>query len=346
MFDSINVSSNINSEWEQFMETGLCDNKCNKKNIEKKIPKCSDIYISTKTKIVYLNNSLDLTDLFWKIKLIDYNEYNNGVVKKQMKINSKSMEEITKVDALLKEYNYSSSHIIQSINNPEGRIKFKDIRKVSIGICKKDLINYRTKEKGAFYNCFVIIIRVKLNNIFNEYHIKLFNTGKIEIPGIKSDLELDLIMDNLFIELQKYISTPLSINKSKTETVLINSNFDCGYYLNRDILFKVLKTEYGIQSVFDPCSYPGIQCRIFFDKDYNLLNEESDGGRVSFMIFRTGSVLIVGKCDMIVLNKIYEYIKKILSDSYDKIYESEKVYENKTIIKKKIKRKILITKTN
>ena len=35
---------------------------------------------------------------------------------------------------------YVDEQIITSINNPTGRIKFKDIRKISIGISKKDII--------------------------------------------------------------------------------------------------------------------------------------------------------------------------------------------------------------
>ena len=37
------------------------------------------------------------------------------------------------------------------------------------------------------------------------------------------------------------------------------------------------------------------------------------------MIFRTGSILIVGKCDEDVLNIVYNYIKEILHDEYNNI---------------------------
>ena len=60
-------------------------------------------------------------------------------------------------------------------------IKYKDIRKVTIGISKKDIVSYRVKQKGAFYNCFVLILRVHIG-VFKEFHVKIFNTGKIEIP--------------------------------------------------------------------------------------------------------------------------------------------------------------------
>ena len=53
------------------------------------------------------------------------------------------------------------------------------------------------------------------------------------------------------------------------------------------------------------------------------------------MIFRTGSVLIVGHCDEDVLNIIYEYIKKILYDEYSEINEGHIVKsEPKNVVKK------------
>ena len=59
------------------------------------------------------------------------------------------------------------------------------------------------------------------------------------------------------------------------------------------------------------------------------------------MIFRTGSVLIVGKCNMVILNKMYNNIKSILENEYEEIYEMEKEVSSKQITKKKIKHKIM-----
>jgi hypothetical protein len=39
------------------------------------------------------------------------------------------------------------------------------------------------------------------------------------------------------------------------------------------------------------------------------------------MIFRTGSVLIVGKCEENVLREIYEFIKNILVVEYKQVFE-------------------------
>ena len=55
--------------------------------------------------------------------------------------------------------------------------------------------------------------------------------------------------------------------EDKLETVLINSNFNCNFYIIRNKLHHILKYNYNIHSLFDPCSYPGIQCKFFCNKE-------------------------------------------------------------------------------
>ena len=93
--------------------------------------------------------------------------------------------------------------VISSINKPTGKVLFKDVRKVSIGLCKKDILSYRCKQKSAFYNCFVVIIRINNEGIFKEYHVKVFNTGKLEIPGIQTDKNFADVQKNILEILQK-----------------------------------------------------------------------------------------------------------------------------------------------
>lgn len=332
-------------------------------------PKSSDIYISTKTKIAYLNNHINLKDIFWNIPVIPYAKPCNGVIKKQMKFNSITFEELNDIKERLKNEVYYDEHIITSINNPTGRTKFKDIRKVSIGISRKDLMSYRSKKKSAFYNCFVLILRLKIeqtvsekiNYIFKEYHVKIFNTGKLEIPGIQNENIFNMILQQILDTLQPYFKEKLLYKENTTETVLINSNFNCGFYINREVLYDILRYKYKIQAIYDPCSYPGIQCKFYFNPEIDIqtgiqISEENkhlytDIKEVSFMIFRTGSVLIVGKCDENVLISIYEFLKIILNNEYKQICQKNKVKliieDDDTPVKnknknKKVRRKVII----
>ena len=313
MNDLLNDDIDIDSAWSTFCEDGNIDNNYLndlKETSEKDIPKASDIYISTKTKIAYLNDQIDLNTLFWKIDVIPYHKLEEGVVKKQMKFNFVDEESVQEMSAKLKNEKNVDEQIISRIINPNGRIKFRDIRKISIGLSQKDITSYRSKKRSAFYNCFVLLLRVNQKEIYKEIHVKVFNTGKLEIPGIRDDNTLISTLDLLVNILRKY-SDDESINYdlSKSETVLINSNFNCGFYLNRDKLLDILKYKYKIDCVFDACQYPGIQCK------YNYISNDVTY-KLSFMIFRTGSILIVGKCDEDILFKVYNYIKQILDDEY------------------------------
>ena len=293
------------------------------------VPKASNIYISTKTKIAYLNRPIDLKEIFWAVPIIPYSKPCKGVIKKQMKFNSTTAEELILIQEKLKDENYFEEYVITHIDNPSGRIKFKDTRKVSIGVSKKDLMSYRCKKKSAFYNCFVLILRMRLQNVFKEFHVKVFNTGKLEIPGVQSEAVFELILNQILETLQPHLQEKLDYKDNTNETVLINSNFNCGFFVNREALYDILKFKYNIQAIYDPCSYPGIQCKFYYNPDTELQNgcqisEEkkhlyTNVQEVSFMIFRTGSVLIVGRCDEDVLMVIYEFLKIILINEYKNI---------------------------
>jgi TATA-box binding protein (TBP) (component of TFIID and TFIIIB) len=344
-------------------------------------PKASDIYISTKSKIIFLNSSIDLKTVFWNIPVIPYSSPVNGVVKKQMKFNSSAPEELEFIKSKLVNELYADEHIITNINNPSGRIKFKDVRKVSIGICKKDLLSYRCKKKSAFYNCFVLIMRMKneKDNDFKEHHVKIFNTGKIGITGIRTNEGFYTLLKKVIEIIQPYVEKKLEYIEESSETILINSNFNTGFFINREALYDILKIKYNIEAIYDPCSYPGIQCKFYYnlDKkqqngcqnieknvekdvlekdvlDINTIIKNSDisinsNVKVSFMVFRTGSVLIVGKCDENILLIIYEFLKRILHNEFNFICQKknkmELEEETNTILKdknKKIRRKSIM----
>jgi TATA-box binding protein (TBP) (component of TFIID and TFIIIB) len=306
-------------------------------------PKCTPIYVSTKTKISYLSKPVDIHSVFWQIPVLKYAIPKEGAIKKQMKFSTTDPIELAEIQTRLKqEVACVNEFVIEHIENPEGRIKFKDQRKVSIGLCKKDIVSYRIKQKRAFFNCFVVILRVidddDETKSFKEMHVKVFNTGKLEIPGVKTDAMLHKVQTLLVQILKPILGEDLDFQRDHCETVLINSNFKCGYYINRDALYHLLKYKYRINCNYDACSYPGIQCKFFYvqgmklgeqtgqqplhftgdetNKHKKARNDTKPHYEISFMIFRTGSVLIVGKCNEDVLHEIYDFIRTMLETEY------------------------------
>jgi hypothetical protein len=99
----------------------------------------------------------------------------------------------------------------------------------------------------------------------------------------------------------------------------------CKYYFNNDLGF-----DQDIQNG-----------QIFREDRGQKMSELGDNNKyteVSFMIFRTGSCLIVGNCTERVLKFVFEFIKKILVDEYQNIYvanEEPIVKNKKTKLRKK-----------
>ena len=313
-------------------------------------PKCSDIYISTTTKIAHLDREIDIKKVFWEIPVIRYVDPVEGVIKKQIKFSTTDRADYEEVMARIANERYCDNQEIEHIDNPEGRIKFKDQRKISVGISKKDILCYRSKKKRAFFNCFVMIIRilscdetsaadsggdVKESSCvshlpeFKEMHVKIFNTGKLEIPGIQNIQTLNYVLEVVTRILRPAVSPDLSYLQGECDTVLINSNFNCGFYIDRDKLHELLKYKYRINSNYDSCSYPGIQSKFYYvygravqngqQPRYTKTDPKPDFCEISFMIFRTGSVLIVGKCSEEILYAIYNFLKALLEEEYDQI---------------------------
>ena len=359
---------------------------------------CEDLYISTQTKIFFLNRSfIDVTNIFWKLDVIPYTSQQSGVIKKQMRIVFKDKEEFKEYETRLTTIPYYTEKIMKQIDNPNARkIKFKDVRKITIGVSKKDIMNCHGKNKNAFINCFAIILRIKHKNHFHEIHVKVFNTGKMAIPGIVDDELLETTKGVLLQILQPSFEQTLQLipasesalvkklvkGKKETEVndkgvvvkkkshfeyvkpkgnVLINSNFNCGYYIQQEKLKAVLRDKYKLNPSYDPSMYPGVKCKYYYnntlsaekqtgvlsESDQNVTLTELDEmtqekyTKVSFMIFRTGNCLIVGNCSKEILTFVFEYVKGILMEEYEMIRALNDVPVVK--LKKNKPRKKLIT---
>ena len=322
------------------------------------------IYISTKTKIAYLNRAVNIYDIFWKIPVHHYYTRRECVVKKQIKFQTTDPAVVASIKEKLEQQpRCYDEFVIEHIDNPTGRIPYKDQRKVSIGLCKKDLNGGKHKQKRAFFNCFVVILRINCgiappderapedDILYKEMHVKVFNTGKLEIPGIQEDKTLIQVLQLLVSVLRPFLGEDLDYLRNRCETALINSNFNCGYYIDRDKLFHLLKYKYRMNCNYDSCSYPGIQSKFYYIP--GKISEQQNGQQpvsmdmpyyeVSFMIFRTGSILIVGKCDELILNIIYRFICAILESEYSVIqmgmipsHEDDATTKGRNTRKKKI----------
>jgi TATA-box binding protein (TBP) (component of TFIID and TFIIIB) len=335
--DTPDLDFDINGAWDTFTTTSaygttmscdvltkLIDDTMARPVVPGYCPAPSELRVSTKTKIAYISPCVDIYDIFWKIPITDYHIPVEGAVKKEMKYSSNTREELGELMRLCENESCVRFHIVKHIDKTTGNIRFHDVRKIVSGISKHDVKHKQAKPKGAFFNCIVVNIRINMSGIFKEYHVKIFNSGKVELPGTHGDGVYETVIDRVTTLLSSATGTTIDISKNNN-TALVNSNFTCNFNLDRNVLMGIMKTTYGVVCSFDPCSYPGLRCSI---KISNLIDRYgefpadeaiSDTDTMSCMIFRTGSVLLVGKCTDIVLTTLYRYICDILRDEYPKI---------------------------
>ena len=77
------------------------------------------------------------------------------------------------------------------------------------------------------------------------------------------------------------------------------------------------------------------------DNQNGLQKNNKNQSKISFMIFRTGSILIVGKCEENIIYYIYNFIKKIINDEFELISKQENYIKKQNICKKNKRKNIL-----
>jgi len=145
--------TDLDKEWLNFTKNKSINKKSTRKTLsEDDIKKnITDIYISTKTKIAYLNTCVPLHEIFWKLPVLDYSIPNNGILKKSIKINCINKNESNDLNKLIKKEKNINVQLLKNIKTEKC---YKDVRKIDIGISQKDLYSYRIKKKRGFLQLF------------------------------------------------------------------------------------------------------------------------------------------------------------------------------------------------
>lgn len=375
------MSTTQNSNPVQKVKIDFDNQENSKKGMLEQAPLCGDLIISTKTKKLYLNRTqINVIDIFWKLPIVPYWTNSTGIIKKQTKVTCQTPEEV--IDYMEKrdqEYYYKEK-IIKQIDNPNSKkTKFKDERKITVGMGSKELLNCRMKDKkSAFYNCFALVFRIldERTRDFREIHVKIFNTGKLEIPGVVDEYLLECAKETVLNSLSPYFeeeSTPLMYEDCPDEHVLINSNFNAGFYIDRVALSRILRgPKYRLDTSYDSF-YPGVKTLFYFNHKYGFDKDKQKGHieeedcqlklqdliqsnkytKVTFIVFRTGGCLVLGGCSEEMIRYVYSFVRDILREEYHNIYTdidegsaANALLANEKKNKEKIrKRKIIVSQS-
>lgn len=187
------------------------------------------------------------------------------------------------------------------------------------------------KPRKYFYNQLTIHIfsETKANKRIN---VKIFNNGRIQMTGINNEFQGDQTIKilceefNRFSEKEKVFDTEDEIRSIEDlETVLINSDFDIGFPIDREFLHRSI-VDSGYYSSYEPCNYPGVNIKYYrnplreifgicdCDKPCNGKGRDNTCKRITVAAFKSGKVIITGgrnKSDISVAHKfITEFIQE------------------------------------
>ena len=177
------------------------------------------------------------------------------------------------------------------------------------GLSPKQESYKKKKSKKVFFNQITIVIVVE-----NDYNnIKLFNIGAISMSGVKSHKNgtraVNILVENIN-KIEGFLD--FESKMEKFDIVWINSDYKSNFEIKRSELHQLLVNKYKIFSSFEPCIYPGVMSKFFWNKDIkgkpgkllgkcycsNLCTGKGKGigdgncKKITISVFQSGSVII------------------------------------------------------
>jgi len=191
----------------------------------------------------------------------------------------------------------------------------------------------KKKIRKYFYNQVTIHI-----NMEKRINMKIFNNGRIQMTGIKKEtqgynaIELLIREINQLSEIQKMnIFETTDIHQIESiETVLINSDFDIYSEVNREMLHRLI-VDYGYYSSYEPCTYPGVNIKYYYnpiknnfgicscDQPCNGKGKENTCKKITIAVFKSGKIIITGGRNKQNIQSAYKFITEFINENKDKI---------------------------
>ena len=164
---------------------------------------------------------------------------------------------------------------------------------------------------------------------------KVFSNGSVQMTGLK---HVDAGMRFLNYLTRCYGNGELEVTAYNIN--LINSDFNCGIEIRRDIMGRILQEEYGVLCVFESCHYQGLKIQYFWNKDPALQGPDDVPGmcncslpcygkgtgrgdgeckKITMSVFQSGSIIITGANKMDQVQEAYEFITRCVTENVDRI---------------------------
>jgi TATA-box binding protein (TBP) (component of TFIID and TFIIIB) len=175
-------------------------------------------------------------------------------------------------------------------------------------------------QKSSYHNMSTMKCNHYICNLCSKSNVKLD-----KCPSCNTSLEEHAIVNKEQCKITNY------------KIVLINSDFYAGFEIKRDILHEYLIDKYQIFSSYEPCIYPGVNSKFYWNKKYmdkphkgkcyctKLCNGKGDGDgngnckKITISTFQSGSVIITGARSMEQINDAYNFINRVFEENYQNL---------------------------
>ena len=222
---------------------------------------------------------------------------------------------------------------------------------------------FKKKTLGDFYNCTTVNVVI---SPIKSANVKIFNNGKLQMTGIPkpadgilvtkyvTDMIKTLRLNNKKIIMDKDYSLELT----KYKTVMINTCYELGYCMNREVLYNIILKRYGLNTIYDSDGYPGVRIEYYYNTnnigspiegrcccDEKCKGKGTGDGanecrKISIAIFQSGSAIIAGGCTSSEpIFKAYAFINNIIKDILSEVAKPD-TESNK--LKKKLRNTVYL----
>ncbi len=264
--------------------------------------------------------------MVWPVHVMPCERPGEGVVAKQLRVQLHTPEAQTRYEARVRSQQHPEIYVQELADG--------DSRFVQVGIYGKQLRIHTRRPRNAFAYCFVVYIRWLCGgDQFRETHVKLFNTGQIDVPGMDAELSEDRILRLLWRHVfaphvaaspQHHTRFRQFVAPSQPRDMLLNSSFQMDFHINVDTLRARLMQD--PRAILFHDTRMTIRCKYVLDRSGTMVALPPDdqwmrlSGRfdldryqvVSCRVFWTGSVLISGACSEACLTSVAQHLHAFL----------------------------------
>jgi TATA-box binding protein (TBP) (component of TFIID and TFIIIB) len=329
----------------------------------------TDLRISTHTATCNINSFINLQliskylEIDDKIKYIEHGKTTKG---ENMKIQSKKAKEKKRVFfnqiTIIVEPKKDRLNNVKLFNN--GAVSMTGLKNFDEGQISINLLLDRIKHiKGiSFYDhTFPTNENLEVECKFCDKLVSHHNIKETKcehyICNLCSKSEHDKCKICNVSLIENGLLAPNTCKIKDYKIVLINSDYYLGFEIKRDVLQELLTHKYNIFSSYEPCIYPGVNSKYYFNHQYKNNqfegkcycdvycngkgNGEGNGEckKITIAIFQSGSIIITGARNMEQIKCAHKFINTIIDENYESIKKEEasfiNINEKKKIIKLK-----------